>query len=114
VTKKLLLNLLAASGMAFAGGQARAILNVSAVVRPAARIDVLSATSANVFATMDPHAEGLVWAAADSCSAPENPKTFAASGLHNVSFTPEEVQGKNMVCLASSDGVLHASARLRQ
>ena len=110
---KILLSFLAATGIAFAGGQGRAILNVSAVVRPAARIDVLSATSVNVFATMSPNAEGRVWAAAGSCASPENPKVIATSGLHHVNFGPAEVQGKNLVCFASRDGLLHTSARLR-
>ena len=113
VPTKIVLNLLAIDGIAFAGGQAHAIINVSAVVRPAARIDVLSATTANVFATMPPNVEGWVWAAAGSCSSSENPKVIATSGLHLVSFSPDEVQSKNLVCFASSDGLLHTSARLR-
>jgi hypothetical protein len=114
VKTKLLLNFLAVTGIAFGGGQTHAVIHVSAVVRPAARIDVLSATAVSVFATMYPNVEGLVWTAAGSCSSPENPKTFGASGLHQVSFSSEEVQGKNLVCFASGDGLLHASARLRQ
>jgi hypothetical protein len=114
VPTKLVLNLLALTGIAFAGGQTHAIINVSAVVRPAARIEVQSATSISIFATMYPNVEGLVWAAAGSCSSPENPGTFGASGRHQVSFSSEEVQGKNLVCFVSSDGLLHTSARLRQ
>jgi len=114
VPTRIVLTLLALTGVAFAGGQSRAIIHVSAVVRPAARIDVLSATTVSVFATMYPNVEGLVWAAAGSCSSPENPKTFGASGLHQVSFSSEEVQGKDLVCFASGDGLLHTSARLRQ
>jgi hypothetical protein len=107
------LNLLALTGIAFAGGQTRATLTVSAVVRPAARIEVQSATAVTVFATMYSDVEGLVWAAAGSCSSAENPKVIAASGLHPVIFSDEEVQGKNMVCFVSSEGVLHASAHLQ-
>jgi hypothetical protein len=114
VTKRLCLNLLVVTGMAFAGGQSHAIIHVSAVVRPAARIDVLSTTAVSVFATLYPNVEGLVWAADGSCASPENPKTFGASGRHEVSFSSEEMQGKNVVCFASGDGLLHASARLRQ
>ncbi len=111
---KIALSLLTLTGFVFAGGQRHAIISVSAVVRPAARIEVQSATAVTVFATMYSNAEGMVWAAAGTCAAPENPKVLAASGIHHLSFTPEEVQGKNLVCLSSSDGVLHTSARLRQ
>jgi hypothetical protein len=37
-----------------------------------------------------------------------------ASGIHHLSFTPEDVNGKNLICLASTDGVLRTSARLPQ
>jgi hypothetical protein len=114
VATKIVLNLLALTGVAFAGGQTHAIINVSAVVRPAARIEARSATAVTVFATLYPNVEGLVWAAAGSCSSPKNPRAFAASGFHHLSFSPEEVRGKNMICLASSDGMLHTSAPLRQ
>ncbi len=110
---KIVLNLLALTGIAFAGGQTRATLTVSAVVRPAARVEVLSATAVTVFATMYPAVEGFVWAAAGTCSSPEDPKVIATSGLHQVSFGPAEVQGKNLVCFASGDGLIHTSARLR-
>ena len=113
VPTRIVLNLLALTGIAFAGGQTRATLTVSAVVRPGARIEVQSATTVTVFATMYSNVEGLVWAAAGSCSSPENPKIIAASGFHPVIFSAEEVQGKNMVCFASSDSVLHASAHLQ-
>jgi hypothetical protein len=113
VPTKIVLNLLALTGIAFAGGQTRANLAVSAVVRPAARIEVQSATAVTVFATMNPNVEGLVWATADSCSSPENPKIIAASGFHAVSLSGAEVQGKNIVCFVSSDGVVHASAHLQ-
>jgi hypothetical protein len=113
VPTKIVLNLLALAGIAFAGGQARASLAVSAVVQPTARIEVQSATAATVFATMYPNVQALVWAAAGSCSSPEDPKVIAASGIHQLSFSREEVQGKDRICMASSDSVLHASARLR-
>lgn|GEM_PF-4557472 len=109
---KIVLSLLTLTAFAFAGGESRANLAVSAVVRPAARIEVQSATAVTVFVTMYPNAEGLVWAAGGSCSSPENPKVIATSGIHQLSFSREEVQGKDTICLTSSDGVLHASARL--
>jgi hypothetical protein len=96
----------------FAGGQKSSTLSVTAFVRPAARLEVQSATSVTVGVTMYPNAQALVWTAAGSCGAPENPKIIPSSGIHNVSFSPEELQGKDMVCLASSDGVLRTSARL--
>lgn len=98
-------------GLLFAG-EKHAILYVSAVVRPAARIEVQSATSVTVGVTMYANAEALVWAATGSCSSPESPKVIPDSGIHQLNFSPEEIQGKNMVCLASSDGVLRTSARL--
>lgn len=109
---KIVLNLLALASMAFAGGETRANLAVSAVVRPAARIEVQSATSVTVYVTMNSNAEGLVWTAAASCSSPENPKSLASSGIHHLSFSPEQVEGKNLVCFASSDNILRTSARL--
>ena len=114
VATKIVLNLLALTGIAFAGGQTHAALAVSALVRPAARIEVQSATAITVFATMYPNIEAWVWPAAGPCSSPENPQVIAASGFHRLSFSREEVQGKNMICLASSDSLLHASARLQQ
>ena len=113
VPTKIVLNLLVLTGMAFAEGQTHTALAVSAVVRAAARIEVQSATSFTVFATMYPNAEGLVWPAEGFCSAPENPKVIAVSGLHHLSFSREEVQGKDMICFVSSDGLLHTSTRLR-
>jgi hypothetical protein len=98
----------------FAGGQKSATIFVSAVVRPAARLEVHAATSVTVGVTMYPNAQALVWTAAGSCGAPENPTVIPGSGIHHLSFSPEEVQGKNMVCLSSSDGVLHTFARLPQ
>jgi len=82
------------------------------VVRPAARLEVLSASSIIVGVTMYPNAQALVWTAAGSCGAPENPKVIPTSGIHQLSFSPDETQGKNLVCLTSSDGILKTSARL--
>jgi hypothetical protein len=98
----------------FASGQKSATLSVTAFVRPAARLEVQSATSVTVGVTMYPNAQALVWTAAGSCGAPENPKVIPSSGIHHLSFSPEEAQGKDMVCLTSSDGVLRAFARLPQ
>jgi hypothetical protein len=98
----------------FAGRQKSATLSVSAFVRPAARLEVQSATSVTVGVTMYPNAQALVWTAAGSCAAPENPKIIPSSGIHQLSFSPEEVQGKDMVCLTTSDSVLRTFARLPQ
>lgn len=100
--------------MAFAGGQTHTALAVSAVVRPAARIEIQSATAVTVFATMHPNIAGLVWPAAGACSSPERPQVIAALELHHLTFGPQEVQRKNMICVASSNGLLRASARLQQ
>jgi hypothetical protein len=102
------------AGLACAGGRKSATLSVSAVVPPAARLEVQSATSVSVGVTMYPNAQALVWTATGSCGVPENPKVILSSGIHQLSFTPEEVQGKDMVCLTSSDGVLRTLARLPQ
>ena len=100
------------AGLALAGGQKHATRSVSAVVRPSARIEVQSTTSIIVGVTLSANAEALVWAAADSCSLPENPKVIPTSGIHHLSFTPQEVLGKNMVCLTSGDGSLRSFAKL--
>jgi hypothetical protein len=102
------------TGLMFAGGQKSTTISVSAVVRPAARIEVQSATSVTVGVTMFPNVEALVWTAAGSCSAPESPQVISSSGIHHLSFSPEEGRGKNMVCLTSSDGVLRTFAPLPQ
>lgn len=111
--KALLIFLIMATEI-FASGQKSATLRVSAVVRPAARLEVQSATSVTVGVTMYPNAQALVWMAAGSCTAPDNPKVIPSSGIHQLSFSPEEVQDKDMVCLTSSDGILKTSARLPQ
>ena len=98
----------------FAGGQKSAPLSVTAFIRPAARLEVQSATSITAGVTMYPNTQALVWTAAGSCGAPENPKVIASSGIHHLSFSPEEVHAKDMVCLTSSDGVLRTSAHLPQ
>jgi hypothetical protein len=102
------------AGLAFAGGRKSASISVSAVVRPSARLEVQSATSVTVGVTMYPNAQALVWTAAGSCGTPESPKVIPDSGIHHLSFSPEEVQGKDLVCLTSSDGVLRTFARLPQ
>jgi len=114
VTNKCVLIFPALAGLVLAGGQKSATISVSAVVRPAARLEVQSATSVTVGLTMYPNAQALVWTAAGSCGAPENPKVITSSGIHQLSFSQEEVQGKDMVCLTSSDGILKTSARLPQ
>jgi hypothetical protein len=111
--KTFLIFLIMAAQM-FAGRQKSATISVSAFVRPAARLEVQSATSITVGVTMYPNAQALVWMAAGSCTAPENPKVILSSGIHQVSFSPEEMQGKDIVCLTSSDGILKTSARLPQ
>jgi hypothetical protein len=89
-------------------------MRVSAVVLPAARLEVQSATALTVGVTMYPNAQALVWTAAGSCGLPDNPKVIASSGIHPLIFSPEEVVGKDRVCLATSDGILHTSATLPQ
>src|ERR1700719_1344562 len=98
----------------YAGSQASGILSVSAFVAPAARLEVQAANLVTVGVTMYPNAQALVWTADGSCGTPENPQVILSSGIHYLSFTPKEVQGKNMVCLTSNDGVLHTSAPLPQ
>src|ERR1700687_1170100 len=98
----------------FARSQASGTLFVSGFVAPSARLEVQAANSVAVGVTMYPNVHALVWTAAGSCAAPENPKVILSSGIHNLSFSPEEVQGKSMVCLPSSDGVPPPSARLPQ
>jgi hypothetical protein len=110
----LLLLLLSAASEIFASGQRSVTLRVSAVVRPAARLEVHSPTSVTAGVTMYPNTQALVWAANGACGEPENPKLIPDSGFHNLSFSPEEVQGKDRVCLTSSDGVLKTSVRLPQ
>ena len=105
------LTFLMIAGGAWAG-QKTATMHVSVVVRPGAKIEVLSRTSMVVGVTMYPNAQALVWMGAGSCGAPENPTVIPGSGIHHLSFSPEQVQGKDIVCLTSSDGILRLFARL--
>jgi hypothetical protein len=109
---KALISLSLSAGIAFAGAQRSATISVSATVRPAARLDVQSAASVGVSVTMFPNTNARVWAASGSCGTPENPKVILESGIHRLSFTPAEVEGKDRVCLATSDGILQTSALL--
>jgi hypothetical protein len=111
--KAFLISLIMATQI-FASGQKSATISVSAFVRPAARLEVKAATAVTVGVTMYPNAQAVVWMAAGSCGAPENPRIIPTSGIHDLSFSPEEAQGKDTVCLTSSDGVLHTFARLPQ
>lgn len=113
---KLALMFATMSGLALAAGQVHAAISVSAVVRPVAKIEVQSANAITIAVTLYASATAVAWMAADTCSAPdqapEQAKIIPGSGIHHLSFSPEEVQGKNLICLSSSDGVLHTSARL--
>jgi hypothetical protein len=112
VHKSLISILLTLTPLAFAGGQKTATISVTATVRPGAKIEVHSASSITIGVTMYPNAQALVWTATGSCGTPENPKVIASSGIHQLSFSPDEAQGKNLVCLTSSDGILKTSVRL--
>jgi hypothetical protein len=105
---------LLASAIAFAGGSRAGRLTVSVVVQPAARLQVQSANAVTAGVVIYPNTHVLVWAASGTCGAPDNPKIIAASGFHNLIFSPEEVAGKDRVCLTSSDGILNTAARLPQ
>lgn len=111
--KHLLVSLLIA-GCALGASQKTATMHVGVIVRPGAKIEVRSRTSVVVGVTMYPNAQALVWTAAGSCGAPQNPKVIPSSGIHHLGFSLEEVQAKDMVCLTSSDGVLRTSAHLQQ
>ena len=105
---------LAVGGRTFASGERKATLTVSAVVLPAARLEIRSDTAVTVRVTMYPHANVLVWAGADSCATMRSPKTISTPGIHQLAFTPEEMQGTNLFCLTSTDGILSLSVRRPQ
>ena len=104
------LSFLMFAGLACAG-QKQATLSVSAVVRPFARVEVQSATHVTVSVTMAPGVRVLVWVGEDSCSQPGNPRVLLTSGIHALSFSAQEVVGKTVVCLRSSDGWLQSSSK---
>ena len=110
MTIKRALTFLMFAGLACAG-QSRATLSVSAVVRPFARLEVHSLASVTVSVTMPPGVQVLVWLGEDSCSQPGDSKVISNSGIHALSFSAAEVLGKTMVCLSSSDGVLHGFSK---
>ena len=111
---KAFLILLIMAGEMFADGQKSGTLFVSAFLAPSARLEVQAPNSVTIGVTLYPNAHALVWMAVGSCGIPENPKIILSSGFHRLSLSPEEMQGKNMVCLTSSDGVLRTSERLPQ
>lgn len=102
---------LPAAGQTVASGVRKATLTVSAVVLPAARLEIRSDTAVTVRVTMYPNANVLVWADTDSCAAARSPKTISMPGVHELAFTPQEVQGTNLFCLTSTDGILNLSVR---
>jgi hypothetical protein len=110
MTIKRTLSFLMFAGLACAG-QRQATLSVSAVVRPFARVEVQSMTSVTVSVTMAPGVQVLVWPGEDSCSQPENSRVISTSGIHALGFSAQEVLGKTMVCLSSSDGLLRSSSK---
>ena len=91
-----------------------AALHVAVVVPPAARLEVQSATTLTVRVTMYPNVEALVWMATGACGVPDNPKVIATSGIHQLSFSPEQAAGKDRFCLLSGDAILKTSALLPQ
>jgi hypothetical protein len=105
----------ALSFLMFAGlvcaGQKQATLSVSAVVRPFARVEVHSLTSVTVSVTMAPGVQVLVWRGDDFCSQPGNFQVILTSGIHELSFSAQEGLDKTIVCLSSSDGLLHSASK---
>jgi hypothetical protein len=96
-----------------AAAQRRDFMVVSVTVPTAGRIEVRSPSAATIWVTLNRDAYGVVWAASDSCQVPQDARTIASSGVYPISFSAREVQGKNLVCLASSDGAIQASAPLQ-
>jgi len=101
--------LLFAATLTLAAGQRQSVMSVSAVVRPGARIEVHSATAITARLTLYRNTQAMIWAAADSCGAPQQPKVLSNSGVHSLTFTAEEVAGKNLFCLVSTDGAVRTS-----
>ena len=102
------------AGQAFAASGRNATLHVAVVVPPAARLEVQSATELTVRVTMYPNVEALVWMATGACGVPDNPKVISTSGIHQLSFSPEQAAGKDRFCLLSGDAILKTSALLPQ
>jgi hypothetical protein len=102
------------AGQLAAGGVRQAPLHASVAVRPAARLEVQSATAVTVRVTMYPNTQALVWTATGTCGVPNNAHVISMWGIHQLLFTPEEVAGKDRVCLTTSDGILTTSANLPQ
>jgi len=107
----LLLAMLLATVRADAASERKATLQVSAVVLPAARIEVQSSTAVTVRVTMYPNVSVSVWTDTDTCNAPNNPKTISTPGIYQLIFTSAEVQGRNIFCLVSSDGILNLAVQ---
>ena len=84
-------------------------IHVSATVPARVRWVTASPNAVTVGVTMYPNASARVWAAKDDCGAPTGSHSLAESGIHQVAFTPAELEGTNLFCTASSDGVLQSS-----
>jgi len=101
----------ALSAFTFAG-QRSAPLRVSVIVRPAAKIEVHSSAAVTIGLTMFPTARALVWLAAGGCATPESPQVLSSSGYFDLAFSDSQAQGRDRVCLETTDGVLRSSAPL--
>lgn len=89
-------------------------LHVSATVQARARWMAVSPAAVTVGVTMYPNVQAQVWAAKNECGTPVAAHQIAESGIQQIVFTPQELDGANMFCLASSDGILQSSANRPQ
>ena len=96
--------------MLLQGESRRQPMRVSATILPAARIEILSSSTARVQVVLNPNTQALVWLTAQACDAPRDAQVLPGSGIHRVAFAEQDTMGKTL-CVASTDGAVHAESR---
>ncbi|MEQ1885438.1 MAG: hypothetical protein ABL967_10280 [Bryobacteraceae bacterium] len=91
-------------------GERTAPLQVSATVQARARWIAVSSNEVTVGVTMYPNVRAQVWAAKGECGTPVSAHQIADSGIHKVTFTPQELDGTDQFCVASGDGAVQSAA----
>jgi hypothetical protein len=94
-------------------GENRGSMQVSATVRPAAKIEILSPTEVLVRVVLFPNTQALVWRGTGNCDSVQDPHVFAGSGAHRVTFA-EVASSTTVVCVSSTDGAVRSQIVLDQ
>ena len=99
------------TGVALQADTQRKSVGVSATVLPAARIEVLSSTSARISVTLNPNTQAVVWVTSGVCEDPRGGQMLSGSGVHQFTFPEQDAAGKTL-CVTSTDGAVRAESRI--